>query len=94
MTLITHRRVPRQEGAAPVGRAGPPIARELYLALVIDRETRRVVIMASTEGGMDIEEVADKHPEKILKVAVDPAVGLMPFQGRQLAFASASLARR
>jgi succinyl-CoA synthetase beta subunit len=55
--------------------------------LVLDRESRRVTFMASTEGGMDIEEVAAKTPEKIVKLVVDPAVGLQPFQGRQLAFA-------
>src|SRR6478752_403757 len=52
---------------------GLPIARELYLALVVDRESRRITVMASTEGGMDIEEVAEHTPEKIIKVAVDPA---------------------
>jgi succinyl-CoA synthetase beta subunit len=66
---------------------GLAIGRELYLALVLDRESRRVTFMASTEGGMDIEEVAEKTPEKIFKVVVDPAVGLQPYQGRQLAFA-------
>jgi succinyl-CoA synthetase beta subunit len=87
-TLVTHQTGPEGKKVQRLlVEQGLPIARELYLALVIDRETRRVTVMASTEGGMDIEEVADKHPEKILKVAVDPAVGLMPFQGRQLAFA-------
>jgi succinyl-CoA synthetase beta subunit len=65
---------------------GLAIGRELYLAVVLDREKRRVTVMASTEGGMDIEEVAEKHPEKILKVTVDPAVGLQGYQARQLAF--------
>ncbi len=65
---------------------GLDIARELYLALLVDREKRRVAIIASTEGGMDIEEVAASHPEKILTTHVDPAVGLMPFQTRQIAF--------
>jgi succinyl-CoA synthetase beta subunit len=87
MQLVTHQTGPEGKKVQRLlVEQGLPIARELYLALVIDRETRRVVIMASTEGGMDIEEVAEKTPEKILKVAVDPAVGLMPFQGRQLAF--------
>ncbi|MDH3342575.1 MAG: ADP-forming succinate--CoA ligase subunit beta [Gammaproteobacteria bacterium] len=62
------------------------IARELYLGAVIDRSSRRVVIMASTEGGMEIEKVAEETPEKILKTAVNPLTGLQPFQGRQLAF--------
>jgi succinyl-CoA synthetase beta subunit len=53
---------------------------------LVDRETRRVMIIASTEGGMDIEEVADKHPEKILHVYIDPLIGLAEFQIRQLAF--------
>jgi succinyl-CoA synthetase beta subunit len=66
---------------------GLGIERELYLALVLDRETRRVVVMASTEGGMEIEEVAHKTPEKIVKVFVDSAVGLQPFQARQVGFA-------
>jgi succinyl-CoA synthetase beta subunit len=88
MTLITHQTGPEGKVVQRLlVEQGLPIERELYLALVIDRETRRVVVMASTEGGMDVEEVADKHPEKILKVAVDPAVGFMPYQGRQLAFA-------
>ncbi len=66
--------------------AGCQIAKEYYLSIVLDRASSQNVIMASTEGGMDIEEVAEKHPEKILKVYVDPAVGIMPYQCRQLAF--------
>ncbi|MEM7403814.1 MAG: ADP-forming succinate--CoA ligase subunit beta [Pseudomonadota bacterium] len=66
--------------------AGCDIARELYLGMLLDRSTSRLVVMASTEGGMDIEEVAEKTPEKILKVSIDPAVGMMPFHARQLAF--------
>ncbi len=62
------------------------IATELYLGAVIDRATQRVVFMASTEGGVEIEEVADKTPEKILTVTVDPMVGLQPFQCRELFF--------
>lgn len=62
------------------------IARELYLGAVIDRTHQRVMMMASTEGGMEIEQVAEKTPEKILKVAVDPVVGLQPYQCRQLFF--------
>jgi succinyl-CoA synthetase beta subunit len=63
------------------------IARELYLSAVLDRGAQRVVIMASTEGGVDIEEVAEKHPEKILKAIVDPLVGVLPYQARDLGFA-------
>jgi len=65
---------------------GLKIKKELYLALAIDRETKRIVIMASTEGGMDIEEVAEHHPEKIFRVKVDPAVGLQAYQTRELGF--------
>jgi succinyl-CoA synthetase beta subunit len=87
-TLVTHQTGPEGKKVQRLlVEQGLPIARELYLALVVDRESSRVTIMASTEGGMDIEEVADKTPEKILKVAIDPAVGFAPFQGRQLAFA-------
>jgi succinyl-CoA synthetase beta subunit len=66
---------------------GLDIARELYLAILVDRETRMPSIIASTEGGMDIEEVAEKQPEKILNIKVDPIIGLASFQQRQLAFA-------
>ena len=62
------------------------IARELYLGIVIDRSKQSVVLMSSTEGGMEIEKVADESPEKILKIEVHPLVGLQPFQCRQLAF--------
>jgi succinyl-CoA synthetase beta subunit len=62
------------------------IDRELYLGAVVDRATRRIVIMASTEGGVEIEKVAEETPEKIFKAVVDPLVGVMPFQCRELAF--------
>ena len=62
------------------------IARELYLGAVVDRSSRRIVFMASTEGGVDIEKVAHEAPEKILKTTIDPLVGAQPFQGRELAF--------
>jgi len=62
------------------------IERELYLGAVLDRSLQRVVIMASPEGGMEIEKVAEKTPEKIFKVVVDPLLGVMPYQGRELAF--------
>ncbi|MBM4388444.1 MAG: ADP-forming succinate--CoA ligase subunit beta [Deltaproteobacteria bacterium] len=65
---------------------GLNIARELYLGAVIDRDTRKIVIMASSEGGMEIEEVAAKNPEKILKEYIDPAVGIRPFNVRNLVF--------
>jgi len=62
------------------------IAQELYLGAVIDRSSRRVVFMASTEGGVEIEKVAHETPEKILRAIIDPLVGPQPFQGRELAF--------
>ncbi|WNJ99673.1 ADP-forming succinate--CoA ligase subunit beta [Thalassospiraceae bacterium LMO-JJ14] len=65
---------------------GCDIARELYLGMLLDRDTSRLTIMASTEGGMEIEEVAHATPEKIIKVSVDPATGIMPFHARKLAF--------
>jgi succinyl-CoA synthetase beta subunit len=65
----------------------PAIKKELYCAVLLDRAAARPVFMASTEGGMDIEQVADEHPEKIIREIIDPALGLMPFQGRKLAAA-------
>jgi succinyl-CoA synthetase beta subunit len=65
---------------------GCRIARELYLGMTLDRESGLVTVMASTEGGVDIEEVAQHHPEKILKERLSPLMGLMPFQARRLAF--------
>ena len=62
------------------------IERELYLGAVVDRSTRRVVFMASTEGGVEIEKVAAETPEKILKAAIDPLVGAQPYQAREIAF--------
>lgn len=65
----------------------PDIRKELYLAVLLDRSTSRPVVMASTEGGMDIEEVAAKTPDKIFKESIDPAVGMMPYQARKIAAA-------
>ena len=65
---------------------GCDIKRELYLGALLDRATSRVTFMASTEGGMDIEEVAHDHPEKIMKVAIDPATGISGFHCRKLAY--------
>ncbi len=67
--------------------AGCDIARELYLSLLVDRESGRVVIMACLEGGVEVEEVAERTPEKILRVSVDPAAGVSDYHGRRLAFA-------
>jgi len=66
---------------------GCDIKRELYLSLLVDRGTGRVTIMASTEGGMEIEEVAAQHPEKIVRVSIDPVAGYQAFDGRKVAFA-------
>jgi len=65
---------------------GCDIARELYLGMLLDRATSRVTVMASAEGGVEIEEVAATHPEKIIRVAIDPALGLMPFHARKVAY--------
>ncbi len=88
MQLITPQTGPAgQEVKRVYIEQGCKIARELYLGLLVDRATSRVTIMASTEGGMDIEEVAAKHPEKIIKLAIDPLCGLQPFYARRIAFA-------
>ncbi len=87
MTLVTHQTGPKGQ---KVGRIyieeGCDIKRELYLGLLVDRATSRVTVMASTEGGMDIEEVAAKHPEKIQKFSIDPATGMQAFHARKVAF--------
>jgi succinyl-CoA synthetase beta subunit len=85
--LVTHQTGPEgREVKKVLIEEGCDIARELYLGAVIDRECSRVVVMASSEGGVEIEEVAERTPEKILKEVVDPVVGLMPYQARRLAF--------
>ena len=90
--MLGHVLVTKQTGAAgkEVKRIyieeGCDIQRELYLSMLVDRQSGRVTIMASTEGGMDIEEVAAKTPEKIVMVAIDPAVGLTSFYARKVAF--------
>ena len=88
MTLVTHQTGP--EGRK-VGRVlieeGVQIERELYLSMLIDRAAGQPVVIASAAGGMDIEEVAATHPEKILRERIDPATGVIPFQARKLAFA-------
>ncbi|WP_078129276.1 ADP-forming succinate--CoA ligase subunit beta [Leptospira alexanderi] len=65
---------------------GIDIAKEYYLSILLDRSIRKTIVMASTEGGMEIEEVAETHPEKILKISIDPGIGLQINQARQLAF--------
>ncbi len=88
MQLVTHQTGPEgQEVRRLYIEGGADIARELYVSMLLDRETGSVVLMASTEGGMNIEDVAHNTPEKIHKVWIDPSVGLQDFQCRQAAFA-------
>ena len=87
MTLVTHQTGPEGKEVSRVYvEDGCDIARELYLGMLIDRATSRITIMASTEGGMEIEEVAATSPEKILKVDIDPAAGMQAFHARKIAF--------
>ncbi|MBR9843547.1 MAG: ADP-forming succinate--CoA ligase subunit beta, partial [Rhodobacteraceae bacterium] len=86
-TLVTHQTGPAGKQVNRIYiEAGSDIERELYLAFLVDRATSRISIVASTEGGMDIEEVAASTPEKILSFSIDPATGYMPFHGRRVAF--------
>lgn len=85
--LVTHQTGPEgKEVKRLLIEEGCDIQKEYYIGLVIDRSTQRVVLMGSEEGGTEIEEVAAKTPEKIFKEYIDPAVGLLPFQARRLAF--------
>ncbi|MGI9318712.1 MAG: ADP-forming succinate--CoA ligase subunit beta [bacterium] len=87
MQLVTHQTGPEGKEVKRIYiEEGCDIARELYLGLLIDRASSRVTIIASTEGGMDIEEVAASTPEKIITVVIDPAIGLQSFHARRLAF--------
>ncbi|MFV0321577.1 MAG: ADP-forming succinate--CoA ligase subunit beta [Alphaproteobacteria bacterium] len=87
MDLITHQTGPEGKEVKRVYiEEGVDIARELYVSMLVDRATSQVTFMASTEGGMDIEEVAAKTPEKIITLAIDPAVGIMPWHCRKIAF--------
>jgi len=87
MTLVTHQTGPEGKVVKRVYiEEGCDIKRELYLGMLVDRATGRLTIMASTEGGMDIEEVAEKTPEKIIKVTIDPATGIQGFHTRKIAF--------
>ncbi|WP_298498132.1 ADP-forming succinate--CoA ligase subunit beta [uncultured Maritimibacter sp.] len=86
-TLVTHQTGPAGKQVNRIYiEAGSDIERELYLALLVDRQTSRVSFVCSTEGGMDIEEVAASTPEKILSFSVDPATGYQPYHGRRIAF--------
>ena len=85
--LVTHQTGPEgKEVKRLFIEEGCKIEKEYYIGMVIDRSTGRVAVMASEEGGTEIEEVAAATPEKIFTELVDPAVGLMPFQARKLAF--------
>ena len=85
--LVTHQTGPAGKEVQRVYiEDGCNIDRELYLAMLVDRAAGGVTIMASTEGGMDIEEVAETNPEKIIKIPVDPAVGVMPYHARRVAY--------
>jgi succinyl-CoA synthetase beta subunit len=87
MTLVTHQTGPEGKLVNKVFiEQGCRIKKEYYVAVLLDRALGRLIMMASSEGGMDIEEVAEHTPEKIHRVVVDPAVGLEPYQARQLAF--------
>ncbi|MFB3132912.1 MAG: ADP-forming succinate--CoA ligase subunit beta [Rhodothermales bacterium] len=87
MNLVTHQTGPQgQPVRALLIAAGADIAKEYYVGVTLDRGKSMDVIMASTEGGVEIETVAEETPEKIIKVWVDPAIGLMPYQARQIAF--------
>ncbi len=87
MTLVTHQTGPEGRVVSRVLiEQGLDIKRELYLSMLLDRQAGKPVIMASAAGGMDIEEVAAKTPEQIVRVHVDPGVGIVPFEARQLAF--------
>jgi len=87
MTLITHQTGPEGKEVKRVYvEDGCDIARELYLGMLVDRSSSQVTVMASTEGGMEIEEVAAKTPEKILMQSIDPTTGMQPYHARKLAF--------
>ena len=86
-TLVTHQTGPEGKEVQKVFvEQGCDIDKEFYLGMVIDRATSRITVMASSEGGVEIEEVAERSPEKILRATIDPAVGFGDFQGRQLAY--------
>jgi succinyl-CoA synthetase beta subunit len=87
MQLVTHQTGPEgQKVKQLLVEEGMDIRKELYCSVLVDRGRQCVVLLASTEGGMDIEEVAEKTPEKILKIFVDPGIGLRPYQASELAF--------
>jgi succinyl-CoA synthetase beta subunit len=86
--LVTHQTGPAGKEVNRVYvEEGCDIKRELYFGILVDRTSNQITLMASTAGGMEIEEVAEKHPDKILKVSINPVHGFQPFHGRQLAYA-------
>src|SRR3954468_12341044 len=88
MTLVTHQTGPKGKLVQRIySEEGAAISRELYLSLLVDRETSRVAVVVSTEGGMDIEEVAHSTPEKIVTFSIDPVTGVRGFHGLKLAAA-------
>ncbi|MFV0431842.1 MAG: ADP-forming succinate--CoA ligase subunit beta [Alphaproteobacteria bacterium] len=87
MNLVTHQTGPEGKEVKRVYiEQGVDIARELYVSMLVDRATSQVTFMASTEGGMDIEEVAEKTPEKIITLSIDPAAGILPWHCRKMAY--------
>ena len=85
--LVTHQTGPGGKMVSSIYvEEASDIAKELYFSIVLDRTSQKVTLIASTEGGMDIEKVAEETPEKISKIVIDPAVGMQPFQARQLVF--------
>ena len=85
--LVTHQTGPQGKMVSSIYvEEASDITKELYFSIILDRASQKVTLIASTEGGMDIEKVAEETPEKITKIVIDPAVGMQPFQSRQLAF--------
>jgi succinyl-CoA synthetase beta subunit/malate-CoA ligase subunit beta len=85
--LVTHQTGPEGKGIYRLYvEAGVPIDREIYLGFVLDRTTQRIMIVASSQGGMDIEEISESEPDSIVRATIDPAVGLVEFQAREIAF--------
>ena len=87
MQLVTHQTGPKgQQVKRVLVEEGMDIKKELYVSLLVDRGSQQVVMLASTEGGMDIEQVAANTPEKILKVGIDPTIGMRPYQASEMAY--------
>ncbi|MCB1142206.1 MAG: ADP-forming succinate--CoA ligase subunit beta [Leptospiraceae bacterium] len=87
MQLVTHQTGPEGKKVLKVYfEQGLQIEKEYYISILLDRSTKKTILMASKEGGMEIEEVAEKEPEKIIKIEVDPGIGIQPAQARELAY--------